>query len=45
VMGAGGVSGLCFGLMFAVSMWQMWLGRTPEAVRQRAEEGTLANVG
>jgi hypothetical protein len=45
VMGAGGVSGLCFGLMFAVSMWQMWLGRTPEAVKQRAEEGTLANVG
>jgi hypothetical protein len=44
-MAAGGITGLCFGFMFAVSMWQMWLGSTPEAVRQRANEGTLANVG
>jgi hypothetical protein len=45
VMAAGGVSGLCFALMYFVSMWQMWLGKTPEAVKQRASEGALSNVG
>lgn len=45
VMAAGGVSGLCFGLMFALSMWQMWIGKTPAAVKERASEGALANVG
>jgi hypothetical protein len=45
VMAAGGVTGLCFGFMFFVSMWQMWLGKTPAAVRERAHEGSLANVG
>ena len=45
VMAAGGVSGLCFGLMFVISMWQMWIGKVPAAVRERSAEGTLANVG
>jgi hypothetical protein len=45
VMAAGGVTGMCFGFMFLVSMWQMWLGRTPAAVKERAEQGVLANVG
>jgi len=45
VMAAGGVTGLCFGFMFFVSMWQMWLGKTPKAVTQRAAEGALSNVG
>jgi len=43
VMGAGAVSGLCFAFMFFVSVWQMWIGKTPQAVR--AAEGTLPNVG
>jgi hypothetical protein len=45
VMAAGGVTGLCFGFMFAVSMWQMWLGRVPAAVKVHADVGDLANVG
>lgn len=45
VMAAGAVTGLCFGFMFFLSMWQMWIGRTPAAVRERAEQGSLANVG
>lgn len=45
VMGAGGVTGMCFGFMFFLSMWQMWLGKPPRAVRERAAEGALANVG
>ena len=45
VMGAGGVTGLSFGFMFVVSMWQMWLGRTPVAVKQRMHEDEPVNVG
>ena len=45
VMAGGAVSGMCFGFMFVVSMWQMWLGKTPAAVKERATEGSLANVG
>ena len=45
VMASGAVTGMCFGLMFFLSMWQMWLGKTPAAVRERAAEGSLANVG
>jgi hypothetical protein len=44
-MASGGVTGMCFGFMLLVSMWQMWLGKTPAAVRERALEGALANVG
>ena len=45
VMGSGAVTGMCFGFMFFVSIWQMWIGRQPAAVRKREEEGALANVG
>jgi len=45
VMAAGGVTGLCFGFMFFLSMWQMWLAKPPAAVKARAAEGSLANVG
>jgi hypothetical protein len=45
VMGAGAVTGMCFGFMFFVSMWQMWIGRQPAAVKRREEEGAFANVG
>jgi len=45
VMASGGVTGLCFGFMFFLSMWQMWLGKTPAAVKERAAAGSLANVG
>jgi hypothetical protein len=45
VMGSGAVTGLCFGFMFFLSMWQMWIGRPPAAVQERAEQGSLANVG
>jgi hypothetical protein len=45
VMAAGGVTGMCFGFMFFVSMWQMWLGKTPALVTERATQGALANVG
>jgi hypothetical protein len=45
VMASGAVTGMCFGLMFFLSMWQMWLGKTPAAVKERAAQGSLANVG
>jgi hypothetical protein len=45
VMASGGVTGMCFGFMFFLSMWQMWIGRPPPAIRERAAEGALANVG
>ena len=45
VMAAGGVTGMCFGFMFFVSMWQMWLGKTPKAVADRESAGELANLG
>ena len=45
VMASGAVTGMCFGLMFFLSRWQMWLGKAPAAVRERAAAGGLANVG
>jgi hypothetical protein len=45
VMGSGAVTGMCFGVMFFLSMWQMWLGKPPAAVRERAAAGAMANVG
>ena len=45
VMASGAVTGMCFGFMFFLSMWQMWLGKTPKAVEERASQGELANVG
>jgi hypothetical protein len=36
VMAAGAVMGLCFAFMWVVSMYQMWISRTPRVVAQRA---------
>jgi S-100/ICaBP type calcium binding domain-containing protein len=36
VMAAGAVMGLCFAFMWVVSMYQMWISRTPRVVVQRA---------
>jgi hypothetical protein len=41
VMGAGAFMGLCFAFMWTVSLWQMWIGKVPEAVRNRTEAGAL----
>jgi hypothetical protein len=35
VMAAGGVTGMCFAFMWFVSMWQMWVGKTPRHVAER----------
>jgi hypothetical protein len=35
VMIAGGIMGLCFAFMWVVSMYQMWISRTPSKVAQR----------
>jgi len=39
-MSAGGLMGLCFATMWVVSMYQMWISRTPSAVAQRQREDT-----
>jgi hypothetical protein len=44
VMIAGGIMGLSFAFMWAVSMWQLWFGRPPAAIaRRKADE--VAAVG
>jgi len=44
VMIAGGIMGMSFAFMWAVSMWQLWIGRPPAAVtRRKADE--IAAVG
>jgi hypothetical protein len=47
VMASGGVTGLCFGFMWFVSMWQMWIAKPPAAVAAVAANtaATHANVG
>lgn len=47
VMASGGVTGLCFGFMWFVSMWQMWIAKPPAAVTAAAANtaGTHAGVG
>jgi hypothetical protein len=42
VMASGGVTGMCFGFMWVVSVWQMWFGRAP---RQLLAQDATANVG
>jgi hypothetical protein len=37
-MSAGATMGLCFATMWFTSMYQMWIGRTPKAVTERAED-------
>ena len=38
VMAGGGLMGLCFAVMWVVSMWQMWFSKTPPAVAQRGSQ-------
>ncbi len=46
VMAAGGVTGLCFGFMWVLSVWQMWFARPPAAVLARESEQLAgADVG
>ena len=46
VMAAGGVTGLCFAYMWALSMLQMWVLAPPAAVRDAAKTApAYANVG
>lgn len=42
VMASGGVTGMCFGFMWVVSVWQMWFGRAP---KQLLAQDATANVG
>lgn len=42
VMASGGVTGLCFGFMWVVSVWQMWFGRAPA---QLLAQDDTASVG
>ena len=44
VMIAGGVMGLSFAFMWAVSMWQLWIGRPPAAITRRKPD-EIAAVG
>jgi len=43
-MASGGVMGMSFAYMWMVSMYQMWFGKTPSPVEQRAG-GDMPNVG
>jgi hypothetical protein len=36
-MAAGGVQGMSFAAMWFISMYQMWIGKTPQAILQRQE--------
>jgi hypothetical protein len=36
-MASGGLMGMSFAFMWAVSMYQMWLGKTPSPVEQRPD--------
>ncbi len=43
VIVSGGIMGMSFAAMWAISMWQLWFGRLPEEVAQA--EGRLPAVG
>ena len=45
VMAGGAVTGISFCLMWIISMWQMWFGRMPGPVQQRALGDAAVNVG
>jgi len=45
VMGSGAVTGLCFGFMWVMSVWQMWIGRPPAAIAAQEPEPAVENVG
>jgi hypothetical protein len=36
-MGAGAIMGVCFSIMWAISMYQLWFSKVPVAVKSRAE--------
>jgi hypothetical protein len=44
VMASGGVTGLCFGFMWVLSMLQMWVLKPPGAVRDAVARGAVANA-
>lgn len=43
-MGAGGIMGMCFAFMWCVSLYQMWLSKTPPQVANRAA-GDISVIG
>jgi hypothetical protein len=43
-MGAGGLMGMCFAVMWGISMYQMWISKTPDAVAQR-QSGDKTVIG
>jgi hypothetical protein len=43
-MGAGGLMGMCFAVMWCISMYQMWISKTPAAVVQR-QSGDKTVIG
>ncbi|MGE5616231.1 MAG: elongation factor-1 alpha, partial [Bacillota bacterium] len=45
VMAGGALYGMCFAFMWVVSMWQMWIGKTPKALKQRVPDATAMTVG
>lgn len=46
VMASGGVTGLCFGFMWVVSVWQMWFARVPAALSTpAAQDAAAGSVG
>lgn len=45
VMAAGGVTGLCFGFMWVLSVWQMWFARPPAPIVAQELESAAENVG
>ncbi len=34
-MGGGALMGMCFAFMWVISLWQMWIGKVPDAVKNR----------
>ncbi len=45
VMAAGAVTGLCFALMWFMSVWQMWFGRPPAAIAAQGLPTSAEDVG
>ena len=43
-MSAGALMGLCFASMWFTSIYQMWIGRTPNAVTERGS-GDIRVIG
>jgi hypothetical protein len=45
VMLAGGLMGMCFAFMWAVTMYQLWFSKPPPAVTHRGDGENIPNVG